>query len=288
MVKRTGIAAMALGVCTAGASAQLGDPFASTLVGDPIGLDIGSIASASSVNARVTNFNLPLVAAVGFAFPEERTLRTLRFWEYEPDNIQTPIGGFIIKIRTSTSPGIFTGLPDQTIFEKIVFLTDIDSEFFLDAPSGDATQYTVDLGQDIILDANTEYFFTPAAFRPGEVAFTDTESWFHLRGSASFFGLQIGTIYFGRNDAGVESDVTPITSWSTQFVPGPVAFEFYSEPLEEPCVADFNGDGSVDFFDQAAFLDAFEANDTMADIDGDGDYDTDDVDAFQTEFGEGC
>lgn len=288
MMKRIGLAAAVLGVCTTGASAQLGEPFASTLVGDPIGLDIGSIANTSSVNARITDFNLSLSAAIGFAFPGGRTVRTIRFWEYDPFTVQTPIAGFIIKIRTSTSPGLFTGIPDQTIFEKIVFLSEIDSQFFLAAPFGDVTQYTVDLGQDIALDANTEYFFSTAAFRPGNAPFSDLQSWFHLRNSETIVGLQTGSLYEGRNDAGIESDLTPITSWTQSFAPGVPAFAFFSEPLEEPCVADFNGDGSVDFFDQAAFLDAFEANDTSADIDGDGDYDTDDVDAFQTSFGEGC
>lgn len=54
------------------------------------------------------------------------------------------------------------------------------------------------------------------------------------------------------------------------------------------CVADFNNDGQLDFFDISAFLSAFSAMDTSADLTGDGSFDFFDISAFLGAFGEGC
>lgn len=54
------------------------------------------------------------------------------------------------------------------------------------------------------------------------------------------------------------------------------------------CVADFNGDQMLDFFDMSAFLAAFNAQDPSADLNGDLAYDFFDVSAFLTAFNAGC
>lgn len=55
-----------------------------------------------------------------------------------------------------------------------------------------------------------------------------------------------------------------------------------------PCPADLNGDGNLDFFDVSAFLTAFNAMDAQADFNNDGNFDFFDVSAFLTSYNEGC
>ncbi|MFG0299149.1 MAG: FG-GAP-like repeat-containing protein [Phycisphaerales bacterium JB047] len=54
------------------------------------------------------------------------------------------------------------------------------------------------------------------------------------------------------------------------------------------CQADLTGDGSLDFFDISAFINAFAAMDPIADFDGNGTFDFFDVSGFVNAFGAGC
>jgi hypothetical protein len=54
------------------------------------------------------------------------------------------------------------------------------------------------------------------------------------------------------------------------------------------CLADFTGEGTLDFFDVSAFLNAFNAGDASADLTGDGTLDFFDVSAFLNAFSAGC
>jgi endonuclease I len=54
------------------------------------------------------------------------------------------------------------------------------------------------------------------------------------------------------------------------------------------CVADFTGDGELNFFDVSAFLNLFSAGDPLADLNGDGVFNFFDVSAFLNAFGAGC
>lgn len=54
------------------------------------------------------------------------------------------------------------------------------------------------------------------------------------------------------------------------------------------CLADLNGDGTLDFFDISAFLSAFGSGDLAADFIGDGVFDFFDISAFLGEFAAGC
>jgi hypothetical protein len=54
------------------------------------------------------------------------------------------------------------------------------------------------------------------------------------------------------------------------------------------CLADFNNDGELDFFDVQAYLAAFSAHDPAADLTGDGTFDFFDVQQFLNAFSNGC
>lgn len=54
------------------------------------------------------------------------------------------------------------------------------------------------------------------------------------------------------------------------------------------CVADFTGDGVLDFFDVSAFINAYNAMDPAADLTGDGVWDFFDVSAFISAYNLGC
>ncbi len=54
------------------------------------------------------------------------------------------------------------------------------------------------------------------------------------------------------------------------------------------CPADLTGDGTLDFFDVSAFLNAYNAQDPAADFTGDGTFDFFDVSAFLNAYNAGC
>lgn len=54
------------------------------------------------------------------------------------------------------------------------------------------------------------------------------------------------------------------------------------------CPADFNADGSVDFFDLLAFLNAYSGQDASGDLNEDGAFDFFDLQAFLTSLAAGC
>lgn len=57
---------------------------------------------------------------------------------------------------------------------------------------------------------------------------------------------------------------------------------------DPPCVADFSGDGNLDFFDVSAFLSAFSKMNPSADLQADGVFNFFDVSAFLSAFVAGC
>jgi hypothetical protein len=54
------------------------------------------------------------------------------------------------------------------------------------------------------------------------------------------------------------------------------------------CPVDLNRDGTLDFFDVSAFLNAYNAMDPVADFDGDGEFSFFDVSSFLNQFNAGC
>jgi hypothetical protein len=63
---------------------------------------------------------------------------------------------------------------------------------------------------------------------------------------------------------------------------------FWAADIGEPCIGDFNNDGSVNTLDVISFLNAWAAGDTAADINGDGAVNTLDVLAFLNAWADGC
>lgn len=55
-----------------------------------------------------------------------------------------------------------------------------------------------------------------------------------------------------------------------------------------PCPADLTSDGALDFFDVAAFIQAFAENDPAADFNADGVFDFFDISSFLTAYSAGC
>jgi hypothetical protein len=66
------------------------------------------------------------------------------------------------------------------------------------------------------------------------------------------------------------------------------AFFFADFVCEDGCVADFNGDGTVNTQDVISFLNSWNAGDDSADINGDGAINTQDVIAFLNLWNAGC
>ena len=54
------------------------------------------------------------------------------------------------------------------------------------------------------------------------------------------------------------------------------------------CSADLTGDGTLDFFDVSAFLNAYNAMNPDADFDNNGEYNFFDVSAFLNAYNAGC
>ncbi|MCC5822356.1 MAG: hypothetical protein LAT64_06445 [Phycisphaerales bacterium] len=57
---------------------------------------------------------------------------------------------------------------------------------------------------------------------------------------------------------------------------------------DPPCPADINGDGELNFFDVAAFVALFQAQDPIADFNNDGLFNFFDFSAFIAAFNAGC
>jgi hypothetical protein len=99
--------------------------------------------------------------------------------------------------------------------------------------------------------------------------------------------IRWGTMYnfsFVSDAAPVDGEVT-IGMWKT---PGTQLTASVQVPGGVSCPADLTGDGSLDFFDVSAFLNAFNAEDSVADFTGDGVFDFFDVSAFLNAFNAGC
>jgi len=82
--------------------------------------------------------------------------------------------------------------------------------------------------------------------------------------------------------------VSSYSNWApSQF--GQFAIEL-GDGLEfvNPCPADLNGDGALNFFDVSAFLTAFNSMDPIADFNNDSLFNFFDVSAFLTAFNAGC
>ncbi len=86
--------------------------------------------------------------------------------------------------------------------------------------------------------------------------------------------------------------VAPLTTLEFWSVTSPSGYGPALDRVSVGCAADFDGDGTVDFFDYDAFVQCFEGGvcppGMTADFDGDGTVDFFDYDAFVVAFEAGC
>ncbi len=102
---------------------------------------------------------------------------------------------------------------------------------------------------------------------------------FSLTGIAGFTPNNLFVIRFTASDTGDGSVVEAA-------VDAVELLEFACE--DTSCLADLNGDGTLDFFDVSAFLTAFNNGDLAADFTNDGTLDFFDISAFLGAFSAGC
>ncbi len=148
--------------------------------------------------------------------------------------------------------------------------------------------------------ALSDYYFHDIAYHDGPDAAISGTDWAPQEGAGSVSwsttpfasdvnanAIRWGTMYnfsFVTDAAPVEGDVT-IGMWKN---PGMSLSATVQVPGSAGCPADLTGDGTLDFFDVSAFLNAFNAQDPIADFDGSGSFDFFDVSAFLNAFNAGC
>ena len=87
---------------------------------------------------------------------------------------------------------------------------------------------------------------------------------------------------------GADGNGTGVARWDGHWIRVNIDSTAITVPGSGICQADLTGDGSLDFFDVSAFLNAFNAQDSIADFTGDGSFDFFDVSAFLNAFNAGC
>tara|TARA_R110002073_G_scaffold118918_1_gene258467 strand:- start:345218 stop:346072 length:855 start_codon:yes stop_codon:yes gene_type:complete len=207
-------------------------------------------------------------------------------------------------------------LGDYTASETITISVDVrvDKIDTDNIPDGRSSQQT----RSLVLNLRNSSFGSGGIFPYGAVIFvldnqinqTNNAQWqtFSTTFDPNSVELPAGWIGFGGSDdadgpvlpegatfADILTNVDEI-SLST-FVPGEfylqIFFDFsvdnFSITRNAPsCQADLNDDGSLNFFDVSAFLNAFSASDPVADFTGDGLFNFFDVSAFLNAFSAGC
>lgn len=107
-----------------------------------------------------------------------------------------------------------------------------------------------------------------------------------------------GSWHLGTNASGSIATQAQIDAILTDIEALFIGLEFGSDKLEEfvsldsvrlsDCIADFTGDGVLNFFDVSAFLIAFNNNDPLADMTNDGNWNFFDVSAFLLAYSANC
>ena len=143
----------------------------------------------------------------------------------------------------------------------------------------DGTAYGSDIGDATVFEIDLA---TGAATALGN-AFPGTRNWFNDLAIAAD-----GTLWGARQQGGGLFTIDRTTGAATQrfFTPSYQSIAF--ERTDEPCYADFDGDGNLTIFDFLAFQNAFDAGADAADCDGDGSLTLFDFLCFQNAFDAGC
>jgi hypothetical protein len=137
-------------------------------------------------------------------------------------------------------------------------------------PSSSGTVYSQQLSDRLVVsyDQVTEYSSTNQNTFQIELHFDGTivMSWERIDSGDAIVGLSEGE---GQDPDFFESDLS-------------------NYPAPSSCLADFNGDGVLDFFDVSAFVNAYNASDPSADLNGDGGFDFFDISIYVNAYTAGC
>ena len=126
------------------------------------------------------------------------------------------------------------------------------------------------------LDAAQGGFVRRTTVRP------DQSEWGNANGWGYAIGLSGGTVFLGTHQA----DGDPYLPANNNINSGAlIAYDIICVP---ECVADFDGDGMLSFFDVSQFLAAYSSMDPRADLNGDGILNFFDVSAFLSAYSAGC
>ena len=164
---------------------------------------------------------------------------------------------------------------------------------FLYATNDDATPFGTGLVR-IDLQAQTLTRIAPYPVFAGDGGTTKDIDGLAIDGDGIAYFIVDQTGEFGRYSIPNAIELPPIPNpypagTSETFAAGAFAPCLFGPP---PCLADFNGDGFVDFFDLDAFVECFEGGSCptgrSADFNDDGFVDFFDLDAFIEAFERGC
>lgn len=109
---------------------------------------------------------------------------------------------------------------------------------------------------------------------------TDTPGWETKEFRVADFVALTGSVVFR-----FSSEDSPNNSIAES---GIDAFRVFDVSCDNPCPADINGDGDVDFFDISAYISLYNAGDPAADLDNSGDLDFFDVSQYLDLYNAGC
>jgi hypothetical protein len=263
-------------------------------------VDTGDIAGTVGVGALVDGVRFSYATDI----PGQLTDATVPnldmvCWFYDNDNSTlnndtraTPVAGFIVGDLNGTQ-GTFNGW-----------------SFTIDLAGGDEIQ----LGdQDVDGDGKLDFGYSlayqqnqtgakgtigPTLALPGGYGYTNG-----VNSTSTSTGVKNGwewfaPLSFNSSGAALPGHTTYLasttSSWSATFDPAAPGFvqPFISTEIilygAETCIADFNGDGFIDFTDFDDFVFAFESGDPAGDFNGDGFLDFTDFDEFVAAFEAGC
>lgn len=263
-------------------------------------LDTGDIAGTPGVGALVDGFQLSIASDIEGVGADGRVPGLdVVIWFYDNDNSTTGND-----TRATPNTGLrLTNLPGTQGTANTWLLTydlaggneiqlgdqDVDGDGKLDFGYSLAFQQTQ--------TARPKGSIGPTLALPGGFGYSNgvnstSTSTGVTNGVAIFAPLSINSS--GQATSGHTTGVASLTTgWSPANPPGSAGFTpFVSTKIvlygAESCVADFNGDGFLDFTDFDDFVFAFESGDPAGDFNGDGFLDFTDFDEFVAAFEAGC
>lgn len=214
-----------------------------------------------------------------------------------PDSPAEPQPGVAVDYYVLVNP---TGMPDFDILTP--YLSDVLPNIDYPATTGNFATSGFSQVVGAVFDGYVQVSF-PGLYRfevessdgallwIGDELVVDNNGLHDMQTSSGVIGLLPGlhAIHIEYFEAAGEAGLIVRNSFDgmTPAVIPPSAW-FHSTVAEDPCPADFNDDGTLDFFDVQNFLGAFASQNDAADINDDGSFDFFDVQTFLGLFAAGC